>query len=385
MDNNKIRVEFKNIYSRWVNEAEQEDKKSFGSLDGLLHKIWQESFPTLKEKLKRLTLRNEVELMKGVQESYNRLLVADENDPNLYDFQIEQEHLNCITNFGNHVLKTPSNTTLQMAIQKKNSVMSIVKDLINATKQKQISHFSYQDTIADILDYAAEQVAKVNFEQEMFQGCIFIFAFDKNFQKEFLLKIFGVSVKKMVRLHKENLQKFSLVSCLHSEFDELFNEFEFECKTADSDVRAAARFAKNIFGPIIVAQVKTILGSLVFDAVAAKIEFTQKNSMMFHILKELLTGPFVNVRDFVEDYKFFIKSWIKKKVVQFCKKDGFLDQLISARVKSYTEVIKTCLHQMTEKYSCTLETWWTWLEGKLRQNYFFFQVFLKDCCLHCLV
>jgi hypothetical protein len=376
LDNDLIEDAFKNIYGSWYDEAKKEDEESFGSLDGLLTKIWKESFPTFKEKLKRLYLRNDVELMKGVNEFYNRLLKASENDLTLYNSPVDPQHLKCTTVVIHHVVnavKTPSNETCEQAKQRKNTVMSRVKDLLNATKQKHISHFSYRATIAEILDYAAEQLANANF-----QDWIGTFAYHKSFQKDFLLKIFGFSVKKMVRQHKENLHKFSIVACLQNEYDELFKEFEFECKTADSDVRTAFRFAKNIVGPIIVAQVKRIMGSLVFDAVAAKIEFSQKNSMMFHILKELLTGPFVNVRDFGEDYKFYVKSWIRNKVVQFCKKDEFLNQLILTKVKSCTEAIKTCLNQMneqtTEENSFTLETWWTSLEAKLMTKDFFFQV-----------
>jgi hypothetical protein len=374
--NDSIKNAFINIYQKWTNEAKQEDEESFEYLDGLLIKIWNESFPELKEKLKRLNWRNEVELMKGVDESYTWLLENEESHPDLYNFVIEQHHLICVSNVltkAINSLRSYSNKTYEQAQQKENTVMSRVKDIINDSKKKHASHFSSQATIAEILDYAAEELANANF-QDKFGS----FAFKKAFQKDFLLRIFGISVKKMVTVHKENFQTFSIATCLQNEYDELFKEFEIECKTADSDVRAASRFAKNIFGPIIVAQVKIILGSLVFDAVAAKTEFSQKNSMMFHILKELLTGPFVNVRDFVGDYKFYVKFWIKNKVVQFCKKDGFLNQLILSRVQSYTEVIKTCLRQMTEqsleKHSSKLETWWTSLEVKLTTKDFFLQV-----------
>jgi hypothetical protein len=366
-----IKNAFNNIYCNWLREAKREDEQLFGPLDGLFYKIWRESFPSLKEKLKIFKFKSDGELMEGVNEFYNWLLEADENDPNLYNSPVEPQHLKCTTRIINHVVNA-SYETREKAKQRKNTVMSKVKDLINATKQKHISHFSYQDTIAEILDYAAEQLENANF-----QDWIGTFAYHKSFQKDFLLKIFGFSVKKMVRLHTENLHKYSIVACLQNEHDELFKEFEFECKTADGDVRTAFRFAKNIVGPIIVAQVKRILGSPVIDAATAKVELMRKDSVMFHILKELITEPFASVRDFIEDYNFYVKAWIRNKVVQFCRKDGFLNQLILARVKSFTGVIITCLHQMTEKDSWTLETWWTCLKGKLRQNDFFFQVLLK--------
>jgi hypothetical protein len=373
LENYLIQNAFKKMYSGWIKKAQKDDEESFGSLDGLLPKIWEESFPILREKLKMYHFKNEVELMKGVNEFKIWLFEVREVDANLDIITIEHKHLKCITKIANQIVKNPSNITFEQAKKRKNTVMSRVKDLINVSKQKHISHFSYQDTIAEILDYAAGQLEIANFE-----GRYLTFAYDTSFKKEFLLKTFGVSVNKMATLHKENLHKFSIVACLQNEYHELFKEFEFECKTADSDVRTAFRFAKNILGPIIVAQVKRILGSLVFDAVAAKIEFSQKNFMMFHILKELLTGPFDNVRDFIEDYKFYVESWIKNKVVHFCMKDGFLNQLILTRVKSCIETIKTCLHQMneqsSEENSFTLETWWTCLEGKLMTMDFFFQV-----------
>jgi hypothetical protein len=378
IDNDLIKDAFKNIYKNWNAEAKKEDKLSFGSLDGLLSRIWNECFSTLTEKLKRLHFRNDVELRKGVPEFFNRLLLADENDPNLNSFPIEPKHLKCITKIANQVVRSPSNATYQLAKQKNNSVMSQVKYLIIAIKQKHISHSNYTDTIAKILDDAAEQLANAIFYEKTTQGWILRFVYTKSFQKYFLLRTFGISVKKMVRLHEENLQKFSVVACLQNDYDVLFKEFELECKTADSAVRAASQFAKNIFGPIIVGQVKIILGSLVFDALAATIEFNHRSSMVFYIMKELLTEPFAIVQDFINDYKFYVKTWIKNKVVQFCKKDNFLNQLIMARVKSHTEDIKTCLLQMIEKSLdenyFTLEAWWSGLEAKLLSKDFFFQV-----------
>jgi hypothetical protein len=60
-----------------------------------------------------------------------------------------------------------------------------------------------------------------------------------------------------------------------------------------------------------------------------------------------------------------------------------LNQLIWDTVKSNTEFIITCLQQMTEKDSCTLESWWACLNGELRKKKIFFQVFLKYCIVFC--
>ena len=112
----------------------------------------------------------------------------------------------------------------------------------------------------------------------------------------------------------EHYQKNTIAAYLQSEKQNLFQEFENECQTADSDARAGMRFVNNILIPIIVEQVKLTVGSSVFDSMLAKQEFSQKNTMMYHILKELLSSPFPDVNSYISDYKGHVKKWICKQV-----------------------------------------------------------------------
>jgi hypothetical protein len=310
LEMNIMQEAFDDIFNHWIQESQQEDAEAMNAFANLFTDIWFNSVGILFEKLRLFHPKSDAEHSLDIQKQFHLIKDVDANHHSLFNFPLSPEKdLNCTSNLLKRTVKffLPNQWKKpnEQAKRKKNSIVRKVKDIFNECQRKSISHFSCTAVIADILDVAYEGLSGPAADD---------FDFSKTYKKGFLIQIFGVAVKKMTAFQLEHYQKNTIAAYLQSEKQNLFQEFENECQTADCDARAGMRFINNILSPIIVEQVKLTVGSSVFDAMLAKQEFNQKNIMMYHILKELLNAPFRDVNNYINDYKDYVKKWICSQV-----------------------------------------------------------------------
>ncbi len=308
LEMNIIQDAFDDIFHQWIQESQHEDAEAMNAFANLFSELWFNSVNNLNEKLKLFNPKNNAELSRDIQKQFQIIKDVDPNDQSLFIFPFSPEKdLSSTSNFVTRTVKRllQLDKSSEQAKKKKNSIVRKVKDIFNDCQRKSISHFSCTAVIAEILDVTYEGLLGPAADD---------FEFSKTYKKAFLIQIFGVAIKKMSAFQLEHYQKNTIAAYLQSEKQNLFQEFENECQTADSDARAGMRFVNNILIPIIVEQVKLTVGSSVFDSMLAKQEFSQKNTMMYHILKELLSSPFPDVNSYISDYKGHVKKWICKQV-----------------------------------------------------------------------
>ena len=312
-----IQDAFDEIFNIWIQESQQEDAEVMNAFANLFTNIWDDSLAQLVEKLKLLNPKNNAEISEDTEKIYLQIKDIDPNHQSLVNFPLScKQDLSCTSNIVKRAFncivhidwKKPS----EQAKKKRNAIVKKVKDILNECQRRSISHFSCTAVIAEILDVAYAGISGPAADE---------FEFNKAYKKYFLIKIFGFAIKKMTALQMEHHKKNTIASYLQSERQNLFREFENECQTADCDARAGMRFINNILIPILVEQVKVTVGSSVFDAMLAKQEFSQKNTMMFNILKDLLSSPFQDVSSFISDYKDYTRKWICAQVKQYFKFD----------------------------------------------------------------
>ena len=300
---------FEDIFNVWIQEAHAEDNESIKSLTNILPHIWEDSLNLLFEKLNLLHPRSDAELHSLIDKNF--IDIHNEKDEHISLFNIEYEKEDLISKqflvvkWVKNLSKNECGEPMNKAKEKTNAIFKKTQDIISECKRKSTSHFSYVPIIAEILHSASESLlSPIDSSVE----------FSKIFKINFLIKIFGYSVKKIAALYKEQIQKNFISSYLQSKKAEMYKEFEIECQTADNDARAGTRFISSILCPIITEQVKLTIGSTVFDAMISKNMFSQKNIMMFYLLKDLLNAPFSQVQSYIQDYKSYVKSWIKERV-----------------------------------------------------------------------
>jgi hypothetical protein len=198
--------------------------------------------------------------------------------------------------------------------------------------------------------------------------------FGLEIQKAFLIRIFGVTVRKIADWQRESILKYSLVAFLELEKDNIFQDFKSECHSASEDSRVAHRFVNDILNSILITQVKVTVGSQIFDAVISTKKFNQKNSMLFYILKELVDLPMKKVVSYIRNYELYLKTWIEEQTVDFCVANNFLEKLIEDKMLSCLQLVKQILENMEDSTYHESSEWWSFLSQQLKFNRFLIQV-----------
>jgi hypothetical protein len=289
------------------------------------------------------------------------------NDPTIFSLPIDPNSHLKRTTVMEYLTGIPKNI-LDLAQQRKNYILQRMKDIINESKKKVDCHFSSQAIIEEIMEKANADIACSNIGE---------FQFTKEFRRDFLILIFAISVKKMETIQRDDLNKYSMVAFLNNEKSELYREFEEECMAADCLVRAASRLVKKILTPVLISQVKRTTGSVIHTTVAGKEMLSQKNTMMFHLQKELLDLPFEKVSNFVTNFQGYVKSWISEKVTEFCLENNFLQNQITDRIKSDVSSLIDILRALavpTLQSQMTAASWWETVTSRIKQLGFVIQV-----------
>ena len=272
--------------------------------------IWNDSVGHLTGKLKLLHPKNGAELNRKIEDHFSSIKEMHDQNAFLCNIPLSLEKdLNCTDNWVKLQLRSSSRKQkmdiLEQAKRHKNAIVEKTKSILNESRRKHTSHFSCTDAIAQVLDEAFDSL---NCQAAQH------FDFSKDFKNQALIVLFGFAVKQMVIVQEEHNQKNSMEAFVVSLRNELYQEFSLECKTADSDARAGMRFINHIICPIVMEQVKLTVGSKIFDAMIAQKYFSQKNNMMFQMLKELLQASFGDVSSYISDYKSYVKTWISDEV-----------------------------------------------------------------------
>nr|XP_047134918.1 interferon-induced very large GTPase 1-like isoform X2 [Hydra vulgaris] len=376
IDKTIVIKEFENMFQQWMLEACNYDKNSYKSLDSLYVKTWYDSLNILTQKLHLLHPKSDLELFNKVDSYFNSIKKIEENDEkSLFNIHLTSQSditlTSCrIKQIYKNFVKQDWHNDLKEANSKLNLIIEKVKSIIKDSREKSATNFSYSEVIADILHQSHEDILKPlsnNFE------------FSKAFKFEFLIKIFGASVKKMALLRQEHSKIHSYAKYLDNQKSDLFNEFQTECHAADSDARAGERFINFTFCKIIENQVKLSIGPLVFDSIICRPQFNMKNEMMYYILKELIKAPYSQVQSFINDYNTYVKNWIKKEVTKHCLKNNFLTNCINNKIKSIVLLISDILRNIeTSAIHTNPKSWWEAVNEKMKAKEILYQLPLND-------
>jgi hypothetical protein len=370
LEKNVIEAAFEEMYFTWLEGAQSDDQETLGTMQILFDVIWQNSHKCLYDKLSMLNFKNYKVEVQGIHECWAKLKNARPNDPNNFYLDFDpQNHLKL--SVMNYMTGIPESTSDQ-AHKRKNYILQTMKDIINESKKKVARHFSSQAIIEEIMDKANSDIACSNIGE---------YQFTKEFRRNFLILIFANSVKKMETIQKDDWSKYSMVTFLENKKCELYREFEEECMAADCLVRAASRLVKKILTPILISQVKRSIGSIIYTTVVGKEELGQKNTMMFHLQKELLNLPFNMVKFFVTDFHGYVKCWISERITDICLENTFLQKQITNRIKSDISSLIDILRVLAIPISqsqMTSTRWWQTLTSRIIDLGFVFQVLKKN-------
>jgi len=379
LDQDAINDAFTCIFNQYLKQAKVDEIGMTENIKTLFAKIWQESEEHLIVKLKTFQPKSNAALDSDIEKCLQFVRRTD-SDGALYDiFFNPTKHLKYRKYY--YTSYFVSTEVSHLARNQLKLIIFMMKEEIQKCWEGNASYFNCTASIAQILEEVHISITNVDLHGWKFTN-VFI--------KYFLIRSFGILVKKMEVLERENLMKYSLVALLESERQMFIEEFKKECQTANDDVLAAKRFVDDTLSSILVSQIKVSVGSQIFDAILTTEKFNQKSSMMHFLLKELLDTPFEIFISYIENYKRFMEKWFLTSLIDFCNNDQFLLRSIKQKMlatiadlktilRSFATIaeLKTILRSFEEKKLSKIKgknAWWINLKWLLEQNGFIFQV-----------
>jgi hypothetical protein len=355
-----IKKAFKNMFLNWLKEAQEKDSEVIGIRSNLFDKIFERTSDILVSKLKLLQLKKWGEVYKTIERE--KQSVKDDLSNDIEPWSSDLKKTKRKKDAENFVFQ------LSRALSIKSDILTEMKDHLEEEKKKEIHNFNDTAALGRIVDSTYLSITKDTAED---------FAFQTDYIKNVLIKVYMISVKKLALMQEENLKKCSLANYLVTHKEELSEEFKKECEAANSDSRAAERFVRNVLREIFVEQVKLDAGKRIEAHAKSLKEFNKKSDMMYYVYKELLELDSDEIVKFSKNYEECVKQWIERKVVGLCEKNKRFTRIIKDRINQDVQSAIESLRNVADKVSkkdTSHEEWWTFLDKSLKTKGFKYSV-----------